>query len=81
MKAPLLDDHGHERGIVKHPFPMNYILKPWKLGQWVYQVIKFGIVQYVSPIFMLKLSVCSIVNYFYSFISPRMTSSVNFHGR
>ncbi|KAG6382590.1 hypothetical protein SASPL_157735 [Salvia splendens] len=47
MKAPLLDDHGHERGIVRHPFPMNYILKPWKLGQWVFQVIKFGIVQYM----------------------------------
>ncbi|KAL0405909.1 UNVERIFIED_CONTAM: protein LAZ1 [Sesamum latifolium] len=40
-------DHGSERGIVKHPFPMNYILKPWKLGRWVYQVIKFGIVQYM----------------------------------
>ncbi|XP_051136076.1 protein LAZ1-like [Andrographis paniculata] len=46
LKAPLLD-HGTERGIVKHPFPLNYILKPWKLGQWVYQVIKFGIVQYM----------------------------------
>ncbi|CAI9787608.1 unnamed protein product [Fraxinus pennsylvanica] len=45
-KTPLLD-HGSERGIVKHHFPMNLILKPWKLGQWVYQVIKFGIVQYV----------------------------------
>lgn len=38
---------GSERGLVKHPFPMNYILKPWKLGQWFYQVVKFGIVQYV----------------------------------
>lgn len=46
-KMPLLE-HGSEKGIVKHHFPMNYILKPWKLGQWVYQVIKFGIVQYVS---------------------------------
>lgn len=46
-KMPLLD-HGSEKGIVKHHFPMNYIFKPWKLGQWVYQVIKFGIVQYVS---------------------------------
>ncbi|XP_022854457.1 protein LAZ1-like [Olea europaea var. sylvestris] len=45
-KMPLLD-HGSERGIVKHPFPMNLILKPWKMGQWVYQVIKFGIVQYM----------------------------------
>ncbi|XP_042063317.1 protein LAZ1-like isoform X1 [Salvia splendens] len=47
MKAPLLDDHGHERGIVKHPFPLNYILKPWKLDQWVYQVMRIGIVQYM----------------------------------
>uniref|UniRef100_A0A5B6ZI85 Uncharacterized protein n=1 Tax=Davidia involucrata TaxID=16924 RepID=A0A5B6ZI85_DAVIN len=45
-KTPLLE-HGFERGTVKHPFPMNYFLKPWKLGQWVYQVIKFGIVQYM----------------------------------
>ncbi|KAJ8767009.1 hypothetical protein K2173_012518 [Erythroxylum novogranatense] len=44
--TPLLE-HGHEKGIVKHPFPMNYLLKPWKLGQWFYQVVKFGIVQYM----------------------------------
>ncbi|XP_011007364.1 PREDICTED: transmembrane protein 184 homolog DDB_G0279555-like isoform X1 [Populus euphratica] len=45
-KAPLLE-HSHERGTIKHPFPMNYILKPWRLGQWFYQVVKFGIVQYM----------------------------------
>ncbi|KAJ8527834.1 hypothetical protein K7X08_015285 [Anisodus acutangulus] len=45
-KMPLLE-HGSEKGIVKHHFPMNYIFKPWKLGQWFYQVIKFGIVQYM----------------------------------
>nr|GMD31936.1 protein LAZ1-like isoform X1 [Ipomoea batatas]GMD38431.1 protein LAZ1-like isoform X1 [Ipomoea batatas] len=45
-KVPLLDD-GHERGIINHPFPMNYILKPWKLDRGVYEVIKFGIVQYM----------------------------------
>ncbi|KAJ6739493.1 PROTEIN LAZ1 [Salix koriyanagi] len=45
-KAPLLE-HSHERGTIKHLFPMNYILKPWKLGQWFYQVVKFGIVQYM----------------------------------
>ncbi|KAK3021072.1 hypothetical protein RJ639_046093 [Escallonia herrerae] len=45
-KTPLLD-HNSEKGIVKHPFPAKYFLKPWKLGQWVYQVIKFGIVQYM----------------------------------
>ncbi|KAE8706642.1 Protein LAZ1 [Hibiscus syriacus] len=44
--APLLE-LDCEKGTVKHPFPMNYILKPWKLGQWFYQVVKFGIVQYM----------------------------------
>lgn len=45
-KTPLLE-HGAERGTLKHPFPMNYFMKPWKLGQWVYLIIKFGIVQYM----------------------------------
>ncbi|XP_062086648.1 protein LAZ1 isoform X1 [Humulus lupulus] len=45
-KTPLLE-HNLEKGTVKHPFPMNYFLKPWKLGQWFYQIIKFGIVQYM----------------------------------
>ncbi|XP_058197088.1 protein LAZ1 isoform X3 [Rhododendron vialii] len=45
-KAPLLE-HGVEKGTIKHPFPMNYFIKPWKLGQWVYQVIKLGIIQYM----------------------------------
>ncbi|GMN50086.1 hypothetical protein TIFTF001_019251 [Ficus carica] len=45
-KTPLLE-HGLEKGTVKHPFPMNYFVKPWKLGEWFYQIIKFGIVQYM----------------------------------
>ncbi|TQE13929.1 hypothetical protein C1H46_000560 [Malus baccata] len=45
-RTPLLE-HSSEMRTVKHPFPMNYILKPWKLGQWLYQVVKFGIVQYM----------------------------------
>ncbi|GLT85988.1 hypothetical protein SLE2022_041520 [Rubroshorea leprosula] len=45
-KTPLLGSDS-EPGTVKHPFPMNYVLKPWKLGQWFYQVIKIGIVQYM----------------------------------
>ncbi|KAK9129248.1 hypothetical protein Sjap_009735 [Stephania japonica] len=45
-KTPLLQ-HSSEKGFVHHPFPMNYVLKPWKLGQWFYQVVKFGIVQYM----------------------------------
>lgn len=46
MKTTLLESDS-DTGTVKHPFPMNYFLKPWKLGQWFYQVIKFGIVQYM----------------------------------
>lgn len=45
-KTPLLE-HNSEKGTVKHPFPMKYFLKPWKLGQWFYQLVKFGIVQYM----------------------------------
>ncbi|MQM01757.1 hypothetical protein Taro_034515 [Colocasia esculenta] len=45
-KEPLLV-HASEKGIVKHPFPMNYILKPWRLGEWFYLIIKFGLVQYM----------------------------------
>ncbi|XP_008781279.1 protein LAZ1 isoform X2 [Phoenix dactylifera] len=44
--APLLQ-HASEKGVIKHPFPMNYILNPWKLGEWFYQLIKIGIVQYM----------------------------------
>ncbi|KAB2097640.1 hypothetical protein ES319_A01G184400v1 [Gossypium barbadense] len=45
-KTPLLG-HSCENGTIKHPFPMKYFLKPWKLGRWFYQVVKFGIVQYM----------------------------------
>ncbi|CAD5191055.1 protein LAZ1-like isoform X1 [Musa acuminata AAA Group] len=44
--TPLSKD-AFEKGVIKHPFPMNYILKPWKLGEWFYQIIKIGIVQYM----------------------------------
>ncbi|KAG4151472.1 hypothetical protein ERO13_D04G066575v2 [Gossypium hirsutum] len=42
-KTPLLG-HNCEKGTIKHPFPMKYFLKPWKLSRWLYQVVKFGIV-------------------------------------
>ncbi|CAL9112717.1 unnamed protein product [Musa textilis] len=44
--TPLLEN-ALEKGVIKHPFPMNYILKPWRLGEWFYQIIKIGIVQYM----------------------------------
>ncbi|XP_064953885.1 protein LAZ1-like isoform X3 [Musa acuminata AAA Group] len=45
-KTPLLEN-ASEKGVIKHPFPMNYILKPWRLGEWFYRIIKIGIVQYM----------------------------------
>lgn len=44
--APLLGQASEQR-YVNHPFPMNYMLKSWPLGEWFYLVIKFGLVQYV----------------------------------
>ncbi|RYR11373.1 hypothetical protein Ahy_B04g068920 isoform I [Arachis hypogaea] len=45
FKTPLL--HTSDKGTVKHPFPMNYFFKPWILGRKFYQIVKFGIVQYM----------------------------------
>ncbi|KAI4375787.1 hypothetical protein MLD38_013613 [Melastoma candidum] len=45
-KTPLLEHHSDHR-IIKHPFPMNLFLNPWRLGGWLYHVIKIGIVQYM----------------------------------
>lgn len=46
LKTPLLEQSS-EHGTVKHLFPMNLFLKPWRLGQRVYLIIKIGIVQYM----------------------------------
>lgn len=43
---PLLH-HASEKGVIHHHFPINYIIKPWRLGVRFYQIIKFGIFQYV----------------------------------
>ncbi|CAL5055084.1 unnamed protein product [Urochloa decumbens] len=43
---PLLH-HASEKGVLHHHFPINYVLKPWRLGVRFYQIIKFGIFQYV----------------------------------
>lgn len=47
LQTPLLDQSS-DKGMIKHIFPMNLFLQPWQLGQRVYQIIKAGIVQYVS---------------------------------
>ncbi|KAL8228831.1 hypothetical protein R6Q57_013731 [Mikania cordata] len=46
QRSPLLDQTS-EKGIIKHIFPMNLFLQPWKLGHRVYQIMKAGIVQYM----------------------------------
>ncbi|QCE16945.1 Lazarus 1 [Vigna unguiculata] len=46
VKTPLLQ-HSSDKATVNHPFPLNYFFKPWKLGHRFYQIIKFGIVQYM----------------------------------
>ncbi|TVU07538.1 hypothetical protein EJB05_40898, partial [Eragrostis curvula] len=53
--APLLGLASEQR-YVNHPFPMNYLLNPWPLGEWFYLIIKFGLVQY-----MIIKSVCAIL--------------------
>jgi hypothetical protein len=67
-KTPLLE-HSSERGTVKHPFPMNFFLKPWKLGQWFYQVIKIGIVQYVCCSFTYFLLIVVILQFLSSVLN------------
>ncbi|XP_057436648.1 protein LAZ1 isoform X2 [Lotus japonicus] len=48
-KTPLLlHHHSHDyKGTVNHPFPLKYFLKPWILTRRFYQIVKFGIVQYM----------------------------------
>ncbi|KAK3158697.1 hypothetical protein QOZ80_2AG0140430 [Eleusine coracana subsp. coracana] len=43
---PLLH-HASGKGAIHHHFPVNYILRPWRLGVHFYRIIKFGIFQYV----------------------------------
>ncbi|XP_076948840.1 protein LAZ1-like [Bidens hawaiensis] len=47
QRSPLLDQSTSEKGIIRHIFPMNLFLKPWKLRQRVYQIMKAGIIQYM----------------------------------
>ncbi|KAJ7295140.1 hypothetical protein O6H91_Y211300 [Diphasiastrum complanatum] len=46
-RTPLLI-HSGGRAVVKHPLPLNFCMPPWSLGQDFYDIVKFGIVQYVS---------------------------------
>lgn len=59
-RQPLLD-HASEKGIIHHHFPVNFILKPWRLGMRFYLIIKFGIFQYVFPLLYFSFS-CYLLN-------------------
>lgn len=45
--TPLLEE-SYAYGIVEHPFPLNCILRDWRLGPEFYHAVKIGIVQYVG---------------------------------
>ncbi|KAL6911810.1 hypothetical protein ACP4OV_000615 [Aristida adscensionis] len=51
---PLLH-HASEKGIIHHHFPVNYILKPWRLGVRFYQIIKFVIIKTLTASLSLIL--------------------------
>ena len=68
LKTPLLEP-GLEKGTVTHPFPMNYIFKPWKLGQWFYQVVKIGIVQYVRFLSLSEIPSCCLLLFQFVYFS------------
>lgn len=71
FKTPLLRHYhsSHSPGIVKHPFPIKYFLKPWILGPRFYQIVKFGIVQYVRILSIYLFSSFSFFSFFLSFKS------------
>lgn len=76
LKTSLLEP-GSDKGTIVHPFPMNYFMKPWELGQWFYQVVKIGIVQYVcflTPLWFIFFwsAVVSIVHVSY-LIGPSLS--------
>ncbi|KAL8141345.1 hypothetical protein V2J09_007366 [Rumex salicifolius] len=53
--APLLDE-ACSYGVVEHPFPLNYLIREWYLGEDFYHSVKIGIVQYM----ILKM-ICALV--------------------
>ncbi|XP_077249831.1 organic solute transporter ostalpha protein (DUF300) isoform X2 [Tasmannia lanceolata] len=53
--TPLLE-LAYADGVVKHPFPLNCLLKQWYLGLDFYQAVKVGIVQYM----ILKM-ICAVI--------------------
>ncbi|KAJ7517936.1 hypothetical protein O6H91_21G047200 [Diphasiastrum complanatum] len=54
-RTPLLI-HSGGRAVVKHPLPLNFCMPPWSLGQDFYDIVKFGIVQY-----MILKTVCAFL--------------------
>lgn len=58
--TPLLEA-SYVDGVVKHPFPLNYLLRQWYLGPDFYHAVKVGIVQYVRvPFLILHFDICLV---------------------
>ncbi|XP_058089729.1 protein LAZ1 homolog 1 [Magnolia sinica] len=59
--TPLLEE-AYADGVVRHPFPLNCLLKEWYLGPDFYQAVKIGIVQYM----ILKM-ICALLAIIFQF--------------
>ncbi|PIA41784.1 hypothetical protein AQUCO_02200306v1 [Aquilegia coerulea] len=58
---PLLEV-AYSDGAIRHPFPLNCLLRPWYLGPDFYQAVKIGIVQYM----ILKM-ICALLAIIFQF--------------
>ncbi|KAJ1694427.1 hypothetical protein LUZ63_011125 [Rhynchospora breviuscula] len=54
--TPLLE-FDYQYGVVKHPFPLNCIMRSWYLGSDFYHAVKIGIVQY-----MILKPICAVLS-------------------
>ncbi|RWR92828.1 Organic solute transporter Ost-alpha [Cinnamomum micranthum f. kanehirae] len=59
--TPLLEA-SYADGVVKHPFPLNYLLRQWHLGPDFYHAVKVGIVQY-----MILKTICALLAIVFEF--------------
>lgn len=59
--TPLLE-LAYVDGAIKHPFPLNFLLRQWYLGSDFYQAVKIGIVQY-----MILKPICALFAIIFEF--------------
>ncbi|XAR49631.1 hypothetical protein NMG60_11032896 [Bertholletia excelsa] len=60
-RIPLLEE-AKANEVVEHPFPLNCLIRDWRLGSDFYQAVKIGIVQYM----ILKM-ICALLAMVFEF--------------